>query len=306
MNNSIVSMEKLIQLLELPGTEKVRAVLDTDTYNEIDDQFALAYALLAKDRIDLEAVYAAPFHNKRSDGPGDGMIKSYEEIIRVMESMQVSPDGMVFKGSENYLPGRDQPVESTAARDLVNKAKVPDDRILYVLTIGVPTNVASAILMEPAIIDRIVVVWLGGNPLEYPTAREFNLMQDIYASRILFDSGVPLIHVPCINVAEHLRTTIHEMKAHLTGKNALCDYILQIYQEYVSEEMSTRSKVIWDISTVALMINSEWFKTSLVHSPILTDQMTYSVDTSRHFIRVVDRIDRDSVFNDMFKRFTAG
>jgi len=43
-----------------PRTGRVRAVLDTDTYNEIDDQFALVQALLSPDRIALEAVYAAP------------------------------------------------------------------------------------------------------------------------------------------------------------------------------------------------------------------------------------------------------
>ena len=29
-----------------PPTDRVRLALDTDTYNEIDDQFALVYALL--------------------------------------------------------------------------------------------------------------------------------------------------------------------------------------------------------------------------------------------------------------------
>ena len=60
-----------LKRLTLP-TEKIRIVLDTDTYNEIDDQFALVYSLLSPEKIDLEAVYAAPFLNKRSTGPGDG------------------------------------------------------------------------------------------------------------------------------------------------------------------------------------------------------------------------------------------
>ena len=68
-----------------PPTGRVSIVLDTDTYNEIDDQFALAYALLSPDQIDLEAIYAAPFQNPRSTGPADGMEKSHEEILRVLE-----------------------------------------------------------------------------------------------------------------------------------------------------------------------------------------------------------------------------
>ncbi len=35
-------------------------VIDSDTYNEIDDQFAIAYALHAPEKIRLKALYAAP------------------------------------------------------------------------------------------------------------------------------------------------------------------------------------------------------------------------------------------------------
>jgi hypothetical protein len=44
-----------------PPSGKVRMVLDTDTYNEVDDQFALSYALMSPEKLDVEAVYAAPF-----------------------------------------------------------------------------------------------------------------------------------------------------------------------------------------------------------------------------------------------------
>ena len=38
-----------------------RVVIDTDAANEIDDQFALAWALLSPAQLHVEAVYAAPF-----------------------------------------------------------------------------------------------------------------------------------------------------------------------------------------------------------------------------------------------------
>jgi purine nucleosidase len=70
-----------------PPSGKVRMVLDTDTYNEIDDQFALVHALLSPDSMDVEAIYAAPFHNSRSANAGDGMEKSHEEILRLLERL---------------------------------------------------------------------------------------------------------------------------------------------------------------------------------------------------------------------------
>ena len=51
-------------------------VLDTDTYNEIDDQYALSYLVKSGDKLHLKAVYAAPFFNEKSTGPEDGMEKS--------------------------------------------------------------------------------------------------------------------------------------------------------------------------------------------------------------------------------------
>ncbi|MBO5899658.1 MAG: hypothetical protein J6Q80_02905, partial [Lentisphaeria bacterium] len=96
MNYPEISAELRKSRLEIPQ-KKVRAILDTDTYNEIDDQFALTFALMAKDKLDLRAVTAAPFFNMHSTGPADGMEKSYQEILNIFSLMGISPDGMVFR-----------------------------------------------------------------------------------------------------------------------------------------------------------------------------------------------------------------
>jgi purine nucleosidase len=149
MNYPILAQEKRLQRLIHPQ-KKVRIVLDTDTFNEIDDQFALTYALLSPESITVEAVYAAPFFNELSSGPGDGMEKSYEEIYRILERLNVSSDNFVFRGSTDYLKSLGEPHRSEAALNLVERAMASDDNDpLYVVAIGAITNVASAILIEP-------------------------------------------------------------------------------------------------------------------------------------------------------------
>ena len=86
-----ISVATMLQRLE-PPTEKVSMVLDTDTYNEIDDQFAVVQAMISPDRLDVQAIHAAPFDNRRSSGAGDGMEKSYEEILRLLTRLDVQPD----------------------------------------------------------------------------------------------------------------------------------------------------------------------------------------------------------------------
>lgn len=296
---AITDQFRLSQLEPTKG--KVQVVIDTDTYNEIDDQFAVVYALLSPEQMEVKAIYAAPYLNGRSESPKDGMEKSFEEIERLMNKLDMKREDFVYRGSEGFLESLDKPFESPAARDLVNKA-MNSEGPLYVLTLGAPTNVASAILMEPEIIHKIVVVWLGGKGLNWKTATEFNLMQDPKASQVLFDSGVPLIQIPTQPVTSHLTTTVAEIETYLKGKGEIGDYLVEIFKEYNHGEQFGWSKVIWDISAIAYVINPGWFNTEIRSSPLLTDQLTYSFDNSRHLYRVATYLNRDRIFGDMFRK----
>ncbi|MGQ9683959.1 MAG: nucleoside hydrolase [Anaerolineae bacterium] len=300
---TLTDAERLARL-ELPaGT--LRMVLDTDTYNEIDDQFAVVYSLLSPERLAVEAIYAAPFSNRRAAAPAEGMEKSYQEILRLLERLGRSPEGLVHRGSTAYLPGPETPVRSAAAEDLVQRALAEPDP-LYVVAIGAITNVASAILIEPEIIKHMVIVWLGGHALHWGNTREFNLMQDVPASRLVFDCGVPLVHIPCKGVTTHLRTTISELERYVKGAGAIGDYLVHIFSTYEESAYGMAwSKEIWDVATIAYLLNQTWVPTDIVHSPIVTDQLTWSFDNSRHLIRSARYIDRDPIFRDLFTKLRA-
>jgi purine nucleosidase len=295
----------LEQRLE-PPSGKVQAVVDTDTYNEIDDQFALSYALLSPDHMAIEAVYAAPFKNERSESAGEGMQKSYEEILRILGRLNRKPDGFAFAGSKHFMTGAREAVDSPSARDLIAKAMQQRTQPLYVITIGAPTNVSSALLIEPRIKDRIVVVWLGGQPLDRKSAREFNLQQDIHASRVLLDSGVALVVIPTGNVSEHLRTTVPEVNHHLKGKSGIADYLATEYAAYTKWKTPSEdfplSRVIWDLSAVAWIIDSRWVPTGIVPSPTLNDDYTWAKPPGRHPVRFATWANRDRIFHDVFQK----
>ena len=119
--------------LERPK-KPVDVVLDTDTYNEIDDQFALAYLIGSSDRLNLQGIYGAPFFNQKSLSPRDGMEKSYEEIMNILSLMKredLKP--LVCKGSDRYLPSENEAVDSPAARDLTQRSTVR--KIRYMLSV---------------------------------------------------------------------------------------------------------------------------------------------------------------------------
>ena len=290
-----------LKMLEKP-MEGASMVFDTDTYNEIDDQFALVYALLSKESFNLEAVYAAPFSNSRADNPKLGMELSHEEILRILDKMNVKHEGFAFKGSTNYLTKELKPEASQATDDMIKKAlKHTPENPLYIVAVGAITNVANAILLNPEITKNIVVVWLGGHAHNWPNTREFNMFQDKDAANVILDSGVPFVQYPCMGVVSQFTTTVPEMEHYLKGHNEVSDYLLEIFKEYHKDHFAW-SKVLWDMTAIAYLIDSDWTSSQLVHAPRVTSFDTYSFDNNRHLIRMVYHIRRDAIFGDFFKK----
>lgn len=290
-------------------SRKVDIILDTDAYNEIDDQFAIAYAFLSPERINVKAICAAPFKNKKSSGPDDGMEKSYNEIIKLLELMDrrdFIPE--VYEGSRQFLTDEKTPASSEAAIKIVEVAKkYSPEAPLYIVALGAITNVASAILLDrDTMVNNTVVVWLGGHAHHMPDNKEFNLYQDIAGARVLFGCGVPIVQLPCRGVVSSLTTTESELKYWLDGTNPLAEYLMNnTIREAESYAKGTAwSRCIWDISAVAWLMNDgdRFMRSYITSSPIPQYDHHYSFDPTRHPIQYVYRVDRDPIFTDLFKK----
>lgn len=299
----------LLQRLSKP-TGRIDVVLDTDTYNEIDDQFALAYLICSGEKLNLKAICAAPFYNSKSKDPADGMEKSFQEIHHILDLMgKKEYAGCVYRGSTRWLEDEKTPVESEAARKLTELAmEYTPENPLYIAAIGAITNVASAMLMKPDIIDRIVLVWLGGNAHEWPDNQEFNCLQDVAAARVVFDSGAALVQLPCAGVVSAFTTCAGELEMFLRGKNRLCDYLVDIVERDGAAESpyKTWTRAIWDVTAVGWLLGGDFMKDRLVPSPIPQYDHHYSFNPDRHMIRYVYSINRDALFEDLFKKLAGG
>jgi inosine-uridine nucleoside N-ribohydrolase len=250
-----VTREQYLKNLQVPSS-KVDVVLDTDAYNEIDDQFAIAYLLRSGDKLNTKAIYAAPFHNDNSNGAADGMERSYREILKLLELMGETRD--VFRGADAFLADEKSPVISAAAEDLARRAeKYSPEKPLYVVAIGAITNVASAILLNPKVAENTVVVWLGGHARHYHDTEEFNMRGDIAAARVVMSSGVPFVQLPCQGVVSAFTLSGPELEYWLVGKNPLADYLarntIAVAESYAKGRPWTRA--IWDVTAVAWLLN---------------------------------------------------
>jgi purine nucleosidase len=304
-----------------PPTGPVRIVIDTDAANEIDDPFAIAWALRMPQRLQVVGVYAAPYsfahrradmkvrQHRQFDPPGTGMERSLAEIRTLFDVLGIAEGGRALRGSTRYLAALDAPEPSEATAHLIATAMaMPADEPLYVVAIGCVTNIANALLIEPAIAERIVVVWTSGYPSHAPQVNDsFNLEQDLLASQWLLDSGVPHVYLPGFHVGAQLRLSLPEMERWVRDRGAIGAHLFELYTHNPLwpllgiESFEAHSWVIWDIINIAWLIEPAWVPSSIVRTPRLAADRRWVADASRHPMREAHAVQRDAIFRAFFE-----
>lgn len=279
--------------------DKINLILDTDTYNECDDQFALSYLIKSKDIFNIEAITVAPYsHTKRDVTVRDGQELSYNEILKICNWLNFDTNNKVFKGSMDYIQnGYDE--KNDAVNKIIEIAL--KNNKTYILGIGAITNIALAIKKEPKIVNKIEIVWLGGNELGYEDNLEYNFRQDVEAVKIVFESKVKLTILPCKKIVSELRIDINTLKKYLENKSELCNYLIERFYNDGYHGVQ-ESRVIWDISVIAYMINKKWFETEQISCPNIRKDTSYEVTDNRHNITFVTKLDRNKIYEDLFNK----
>ena len=281
------------------SNKKINVILDTDTYNECDDQFALSYLIRSKELFNIEAITVAPYsHNTRNVSVPEGQELSYKEILKICKWLDFDTSNKVFKGSMDYIQNGYN--ENNDAVNKIIEIALKNDKT-YILGIGAITNIALAIKKEPKIIDRMEIIWLGGNEIDYKDNLEYNFRQDIEAVKTVFDSKVKITILPCKNVVADLRIDINELKSNLDNKSELCNYLINRFYNDGYHGIQ-ESRVIWDISVIASMINKNWFETKEISCLNIKEDGSYELTDNRHTITFVTKLDRDKIYEDLFKK----
>jgi inosine-uridine nucleoside N-ribohydrolase len=239
----------------------------------VDDQFAIGYAMLS-DNIDVLAMTAAPFVSSTFTDPADGMEASFKELVKVRD--MVDPDGKMnipcYRGSRSFMENTITPVRSEAADNIIRIVHETDD-IVYIAAIGAFTNVASALMIDPSIMEKVVVIMVGANSYNYKNGNcnEYNLKQDRSAAKILFECGVPLVVLPAYGGTSQLYTTNAELNYYLKDKagiygNYLCDIVARDEGEALQGSVcNSRERIIWDIAAIAFLKDVEKFSWIDIH-----------------------------------------
>lgn len=297
-------------LFRVVESKRKKVLIDTDAYNEADDQFAIVHALLTP-MFDVRGIVATHFGHDRIE---DSMQASYDEVLRVLEHMGQTGRVPVARGAKSGIAPLDarggyfnryRPEDSDGARMIIDEAMaLPAGERLYLAVLGPLTNVASALMLEPRIAHRVVVAWNGGGI--YPHGeREFNLVNDIAAANLLFASEVELWQIPT-EVYAMPRVSLAEMQLKVQPCGAIGDYlfrrVLAFYEEMkdVPGWPLPESLDICDLTVIGVLMEPHKFCYDYKPAPFITGEMCYQPAPHNRPIRVYHGVDARYIVEDLF------
>ncbi len=316
-DNKMMTLEQIIA--DIKSDRKKKIIFDADAGNEIDDQYAFAYAL-ACPNIEVLSMSGSHFKNDvLVPNRYEGMMESYREIIRVLKLVG-REDVPVYKGCTDALKvavdGSFPEVipEDCEAVDNIIKTADEAEELLYVVVTGTATNIASAIAKAPRIKDKICVIWLGCNALDYNDAGEYNYGQDPAAAKYLLTCGVPLVWLPALSndKSKASQSLVKDRNFLIEGfprRDAASNYFREeLPIEHDSEYYLTDTNytgvgkwwhIYWDVAGTAVLHTPEYCSFEIVDVPRITGDDRYAIGEGKSQAIYVEKYNVESILKNM-------
>lgn len=296
---------------------RVRVIVDNDFSGDPDDLYQLAHHVLSPS---VEIPFVIGSHLRVGDGfdPSDVQAENAVRVARGLLDL-IGSSIPVVQGSNVGLADAVTPIDTPAARAIIAEALRDDTELPLVVAVGGGlTEIASALLLEPAIADRLTVVWIGGP--EYPgrpkppgiDGSEYNLRIDIPSAQAVFASSVALHQFPrdayrqaLVSLAElDLRVRPHGELGHrlVTAIDQLSDKLAGF--GFLGGEtycLGDSPLVLVTALTTTFEPDAASSAWELRPAPSITDDGEYGpVPEGAREIRVYTRVDTRLMFEDFF------
>lgn len=293
-------------LADLRSDRVKKVILDCDAYNDIDDQYAIAFAV-GSPKMEVLAVNAVLFNNYRCNGFEDGMTRSYHEIVKVLRLIHADDKVGAYLGCPTPLSQMPEntPVPSPAVDNIIKTAHESDEMI-YIIATGAGTNVASAIMTDPTIKENICVIWVACNCLNSDgPGGEFNVGQDETAAKYILDCGVNLVMLPAMGPEGFGTQTLIGDQAFLDsvvkGDGVTPKFFRDDLPELAYPGESDWTHHFWDVAGPGVVHNADAFELSIEMCPRMRGDGVWAFDAGRHDMIYMSKLDPDRVMHDTFE-----
>lgn len=203
---------------------RARLIFCNDLSGDIDGLFAAVHAILSPS-LELRAIVGTSTYRSGrmiGDSPPETAANAAAIAREMLALMKMPGRTTVVEGGDRKLSSLSEPVESPGARAIIAEAMRNDTALpLYVAAGGALTEIASAIMFEPKVAERITVVWNGGMPYPNGGLGETNFGFDPLAAQFLFnETAVRIWQVP-IDVFATCVVSASEIQAYVAPCGAI-------------------------------------------------------------------------------------
>ncbi len=277
-----------------PRGERMRVVIDSDAKNEIDDQWAIALAILSPERFEIEGFVGANFEN-RWGGP-EGVEQSVREIEKVLKKAGMAGRWPVKHGS-HPMQYQFAPAESEGVDFIIERAMAgsPEDP-LWVVGLGASTDMASALLKEPRILDRVVAFWHFRT--RWPVkCYNFNVYGDVRAARLLFHSPLSFV---LFDTGTYLRCSMEESERFVRPYGELGAYLHEYRHRHPG--FTSPKKGFFDLGDIAALLDPDLASWAVEDCPEVDWDLEYRFTGTMGSILRCYHVDRDRTFQLLYDR----
>jgi inosine-uridine nucleoside N-ribohydrolase len=276
-------------------------VLSTDVGNEIDDQWAISYLLL-QPKFEVLGVMSA--HAPTVAAPAGRT--SYRILVDVVENrLGLRRHPPLIRGGDLPLADVSTPRSSPAVNFLIKTSqRFSKANRLTVLMIGAATDVASAILTDSTIVERIRVVQMGFT--DEQGGEEFNVANDVPAVQVILNSRVPLVIGPGKVCRASLSLTFAQAREMLEKRGTIGAWLWDEYQAWYFRYVKplrvddfSKPWVIWDDIALAYVLGMT--TQHELPRPRMKDNMTFEHVKTEETVTWITDVDEQQMWTDFFK-----
>ena len=276
-----------------PPDQRMRVVVDSDAKCEIDDQWAIALAIMSTERFDIEGFIGANYLG--SGGPG-GVENSALEIETILSKAGMSGRWPVKRGS-NPMQFENLPSESEGVNFIIERAMAGSpENPLWVIGIGAATDTASAFVKEPRIAGRVVV--FHHFRTRWPEkAYNYNVFGDMRAARVIFHSPLPFV---LFDTGTYLTCTMEESAREVASYGELGKYL----HEYRHRNAGFQSpkKGFFDMGDIAALLDPSLAAWEVAPCPEVDWDLDYIFNDKHGLILRCYHVDRDRSFALLYQK----
>jgi purine nucleosidase len=293
---------------------RIRVIIDNDFGGDPDGLFQLAHHILSPS-VEIRGIIGSKHYKDGfygSSGTATYACKQVDELLRVMK---LTGKFSIYEGANTGLTDIKTPVITDAAKALVQEAMRDDTKLpLYVVCGAGLTNIASAFLMEPAIAEKLILVWIGGPEYEAratPSGEkspEYNLGIDIKACQVVYNvSNISVWQVPR-NTYRQALYSYPELVYRLKTKGNVGKYLIKKLEDLMKRANRSLGEayVLGDSPLVLLTaLHSSWendpssSRYVIKPAPIITDSGLYEEKSDGRKIRIYSDLDTRLMFEDL-------